>query len=185
MSKVVPCALRTVRQVARPPLTRPVPLLALAVHQAVRVVQVLLPEGLSFPVDGGGGVVAQLRGQALLERHRRLLLCGAAGCSQTHVALALLARMPDCAVHVLDPVSAYASAGGASPTQRVATIVDAACASTPLVLYLPQVDQWSGNEAACLWAALEDVPLAHRLLVLATEDEPWMELSTQLAGSFA
>ncbi|KAK1858663.1 hypothetical protein I4F81_001264 [Pyropia yezoensis] len=93
--------------------------------------------------------------------------------------------MPDCAVHVLDPVSAYASAGGASPTQRVATIVDAACASTPLVLYLPQVDQWSGNEAACLWAALEDVPLAHRLLVLATEDEPWMELSTQLAGSFA
>ena len=185
LSKVVPCALRPARQVARPLLTRLVPLLALALHQAAQVVQVLLPEGLSPAVDSGGVVVAQLRGQALLERHRRLLLCGAAGCGQTHVALALLARMPDCAVHVLDPVSVYASAGGASPAQRVATILDAARASTPSVLYVPQVDQWSGNDAACLWAALDDVPLAHRLLVLATVDEPWMELSTQLTCSFA
>lgn len=63
----------------------------------------MLPDELSLPVDGCAGAMARLRREALGDRQRRLRLFGPAGSCQAHLAAALLDRMFDCAVHLLDP----------------------------------------------------------------------------------
>lgn len=68
---------------------------------------------------------------------------------------------------MVDPIVVYATANSASLTLLIEHFVDAACASTPYVLFVPGVHQWTGKEATGLSTALDALPLAHRLSMSA------------------
>ena len=185
LAEYVPSGRRPVRQVARPLPARLEPLLGASLQRAVLEVAELLPEVVAPTEQYASGYVASPLDARAVDHHRRLLLCGTRGSGQEAVASALLARLVDCAVHVLDFVELYASASpGATDEQRLRPVVDAACASEPAVLYVPQVDQWHTDTAKCLWAALDNAPLAQRLLVVGTAVQPWEALDAELAAAF-
>jgi len=122
--------------------------------------------------------------------HRpRLLIHGVSGNGQiSYVAPALLFVMEHLTTHVLDLPALYDNSSR-SPEEAVSLIFREAKRTPPCILYMPHIDVWWDNVSdvtkATFRTQLQDLPVTASVLLLASTNSPWNELSEGLKKMFS
>ncbi|XP_055088016.1 ATPase family AAA domain-containing protein 2B isoform X2 [Periophthalmus magnuspinnatus] len=118
----------------------------------------------------------------------RLLLTGASGSGQSsHLAPALLHHLDKLPVHRLDLPTLY-SVSAKTPEESCAQVFREACRCVPSVVFMPHISEWweavSDTVRSTFLSLLQDVPSFSPVLVLATVDSHYSQLSDEVRSMF-
>uniref|UniRef100_A0A671UEI0 ATPase family AAA domain-containing protein 2 n=1 Tax=Sparus aurata TaxID=8175 RepID=A0A671UEI0_SPAAU len=118
----------------------------------------------------------------------RLLLSGAPGSGQSsHLAPALLHHLDKLPVHRLDLPTLY-SVSTKTPEESCAQVFREARRSVPSVVFMPHVSEWwetvSDTVKSTFLTLLQDVPSFSPVLILATAETHYSQLSDEVKSMF-
>ncbi|XP_076611635.1 ATPase family AAA domain-containing protein 2B [Chaetodon auriga] len=118
----------------------------------------------------------------------RLLLAGAPGSGQSsHLAPALLHHLDKLPVHRLDLPTLY-SVSAKTPEESCAQVFREARRSVPSVVFMPHVSEWwetvSDTVKSTFLTLLQDVPSFSPVLILATAESHYSQLSDEVRSMF-
>lgn len=118
----------------------------------------------------------------------RLLLAGAPGSGQSsHLAPALMHHLDKLPVHRLDLPTLY-SVSTKTPEESCAQVFREACRSVPSVVFMPHISEWwetvSDTVKSTFLTLLQDVPSFTPVLILATAETPYSQLSDEVRSMF-
>ncbi|XP_075940948.1 ATPase family AAA domain-containing protein 2B isoform X1 [Anarhichas minor] len=118
----------------------------------------------------------------------RLMLAGAPGSGQSsHVAPALLHHLDKLPVHRLDLPTLY-SVSAKTPEESCAQVFREARRSVPSVVFMPHISEWwdtvSDTVKSTFLTLLQDVPSFSPILILATAETHYSQLSEELRSLF-
>uniref|UniRef100_A0A8C3G306 ATPase family AAA domain-containing protein 2 n=1 Tax=Cyclopterus lumpus TaxID=8103 RepID=A0A8C3G306_CYCLU len=118
----------------------------------------------------------------------RLMLAGAPGSGQSsHVAPALLHHLDKLPVHRLDLPTLY-SVSAKTPEESCAQVFREARRSVPSVVFMPHISEWwetvSDTVKSTFLTLLQDVPSFSPVLILATAETHYSQLSEELKSMF-
>ncbi|XP_044026382.1 ATPase family AAA domain-containing protein 2B isoform X2 [Siniperca chuatsi] len=118
----------------------------------------------------------------------RLLLAGAPGSGQSsHLAPALLHHLDKLPVHRLDLPTLY-SVSAKTPEESCAQVFREARRSVPSVVYMPHISEWwetvSDTVKSTFLTLLQDVPSFSPVLILATAETHYSQLSDEVRSMF-
>ncbi|KAI1897748.1 hypothetical protein AGOR_G00086470 [Albula goreensis] len=118
----------------------------------------------------------------------RLLLAGDRGSGQsTHLAPAVLHALEKFSVHRLDLPTLY-SVSAKTPEESCAQVFREARRAVPSVVYLPHVGEWweavSDTLKSTFLTLLQDLPSFTPILILATSETPYSQLSEEVKRIF-
>ncbi|XP_074541085.1 ATPase family AAA domain-containing protein 2B [Halichoeres trimaculatus] len=118
----------------------------------------------------------------------RLLLAGAPGSGQSsHLAPALLHHLDKLPVHRLDLPTLY-SVSAKTPEESCAQVFREARRSVPSVVFMPHVSEWwetvSDTVKSTFFTLLQDVPSFSPVLILATAESHYSQLSDEVRNMF-
>ncbi|KAL6095579.1 atad2b [Pungitius sinensis] len=118
----------------------------------------------------------------------RLMLAGPPGSGQSsHVAPALLHHLDKLPVHRLDLPTLY-SVSAKTPEESCAQVFREARRSVPSVVFMPHISEWwetvSDTVKSTFLTLLQDVPSFSPVLVLATAETHYSQLSEELRSMF-
>ncbi|TMS12110.1 ATPase family AAA domain-containing protein 2B [Larimichthys crocea] len=118
----------------------------------------------------------------------RLLLAGASGSGQSsHLAPALLHHLDKLPVHRLDLPTLY-SVSAKTPEESCAQVFREARRSVPSVVFMPHVSEWwetvSDTVKSTFLTLLQDVPSFSPVLILATAETHYSQLSDEVRSMF-
>ncbi|CAL8315805.1 unnamed protein product [Merluccius merluccius] len=118
----------------------------------------------------------------------RLLLAGPPGSGQSsHLAPALLHHLDKLPVHRLDLPTLY-SVSVKTPEESCAQVFREARRSVPSVVFMPHISEWweavSETVKSTFLTLLQDVPSFSPILILATVESPYTQLSEEVKGLF-
>ncbi|XP_070705276.1 ATPase family AAA domain-containing protein 2B [Pempheris klunzingeri] len=118
----------------------------------------------------------------------RLLLAGAPGSGQSsHLAPALLHHLDKLPVHRLDLPTLY-SISAKTPEESCAQVFREARRSVPSVVFMPHVSEWwetvSDTVKSTFLTLLQDVPSFSPVLILATAETHYSQLSDEVRSMF-
>ncbi|KAK7907174.1 hypothetical protein WMY93_015786 [Mugilogobius chulae] len=118
----------------------------------------------------------------------RLLLAGPSGSGQSsHLAPALLHHLDKLPVHRLDLPTLY-SVSAKTPEESCAQVFREACRSVPSVVFMPHISEWwetvSDTVKSTFLSLLQDVPSFSPVLLLATADTQYSQLSDEVRCMF-
>ncbi|CAJ1077452.1 ATPase family AAA domain-containing protein 2B isoform X1 [Xyrichtys novacula] len=118
----------------------------------------------------------------------RLLLAGAPGSGQSsHLAPALLHHLDKLPVHRLDLPTLY-SVSVKTPEESCAQVFREARRSMPSVVFMPHVSEWwetvSDTVKSTFLTLLQDVPSFSPVLILATAESHYSQLSDEVRSMF-
>uniref|UniRef100_UPI0037E736EF ATPase family AAA domain-containing protein 2B n=1 Tax=Semicossyphus pulcher TaxID=241346 RepID=UPI0037E736EF len=118
----------------------------------------------------------------------RLLLAGASGSGQSsHLAPALLHHLDKLPVHRLDLPTLY-SVSAKTPEESCAQVFREARRSVPSVVFMPHVSEWwetvSDTVKSTFLTLLQDVPSFSPVLILATAETHYSQLSDEVRSIF-
>ncbi|XP_073348896.1 ATPase family AAA domain-containing protein 2B [Pagrus major] len=118
----------------------------------------------------------------------RLLLAGAPGSGQSsHLAPALLHHLDKLPVHRLDLPTLY-SVSAKTPEESCAQVFREARRSVPSVVFMPHVSEWwetvSDTVKSTFLTLLQDVPSFSPVLILATAETHYSQLSDEVKSMF-
>ncbi|XP_034555220.1 ATPase family AAA domain-containing protein 2B isoform X2 [Notolabrus celidotus] len=118
----------------------------------------------------------------------RLLLAGAPGSGQSsHLAPALLHHLDKLPVHRLDLPTLY-SISAKTPEESCAQVFREARRSVPSVVFMPHVSEWwetvSDTVKSTFFTLLQDVPSFSPVLILATAESHYSQLSDEVRSMF-
>ncbi|KAM8832670.1 ATPase family AAA domain-containing protein 2B isoform 1-T1 [Spinachia spinachia] len=118
----------------------------------------------------------------------RLMLAGPPGSGQSsHVAPALLHHLDKLPVHRLDLPTLY-SVSAKTPEESCAQVFREARRSVPSVVFMPHISEWwetvSDTVKSTFLTLLQDVPSFSPVLVLATAETPYSQVSEELRSLF-
>ncbi|XP_040920555.1 ATPase family AAA domain-containing protein 2B isoform X1 [Toxotes jaculatrix] len=118
----------------------------------------------------------------------RLLLAGAPGSGQSsHLAPALLHHLDKLPVHRLDLPTLY-SVSAKTPEESCAQVFREACRSMPSVVFMPHISEWwetvGDTVKSTFLTLLQDVPSFSPVLILATAETHYLQLSEEVRSIF-
>ncbi|XP_061785401.1 ATPase family AAA domain-containing protein 2B isoform X1 [Nerophis lumbriciformis] len=118
----------------------------------------------------------------------RLLLAGSPGSGQSsHLAPALLHHLDKLPVHRLDLPTLY-SISAKTPEESCAQVFREACRSVPSVVFVPHISEWwetvSDTMKSTFLTLLQDVPSFCPVLILATAETSYSQLSEEVRSMF-
>ncbi|XP_054474206.1 ATPase family AAA domain-containing protein 2B [Anoplopoma fimbria] len=118
----------------------------------------------------------------------RLMLAGAPGSGQSsHMAPALLHHLDKLPVHRLDLPTLY-SVSAKTPEESCAQVFREARRSVPSVVFMPHISEWwetvSDTVKSTFLTLLQDVPSFSPVLILATAETHYSQLSEELRSMF-
>ncbi|KAM9339136.1 ATPase family AAA domain-containing protein 2B [Symphorus nematophorus] len=118
----------------------------------------------------------------------RLLLAGAPGSGQSsHLAPAVLHHLDKLPVHRLDLPTLY-SVSAKTPEESCAQVFREARRSVPSVVFMPHVSEWwetvSDTVKSTFLTLLQDVPSFSPVLILATSETHYSQLSDEVRSIF-
>ncbi|XP_071378344.1 ATPase family AAA domain-containing protein 2B [Centroberyx affinis] len=118
----------------------------------------------------------------------RLLLAGAPGSGQSsHLAPALLHHLDKLPVHRLDLPTLY-SVSAKTPEESCAQVFREARRSMPSVVFMPHISEWweavSDTVKSTFLTLLQDVPSFSPVLILATAETHYTQLSDEVRSMF-
>uniref|UniRef100_A0A3Q3GH50 ATPase family AAA domain-containing protein 2 n=1 Tax=Labrus bergylta TaxID=56723 RepID=A0A3Q3GH50_9LABR len=118
----------------------------------------------------------------------RLLLAGPPGSGQSsHLAPALLHHLDKLPVHRLDLPTLY-SVSAKTPEESCAQVFREARRSVPSVVFMPHVSEWwetvSDTVKSTFFTLLQDVPSFSPVLILATAESHYSQLSDEVRSMF-
>ncbi|XP_040016757.2 ATPase family AAA domain-containing protein 2B isoform X1 [Gasterosteus aculeatus] len=118
----------------------------------------------------------------------RLMLAGPPGSGQSsHVAPALLHHLDKLPVHRLDLPTLY-SVSAKTPEESCAQVFREARRSVPSVVFMPHISEWwetvSDTVKSTFLTLLQDVPSFSPVLILATAETHYSQLSEELRSMF-
>ncbi|KAM3861426.1 ATPase family AAA domain-containing protein 2B [Diretmus argenteus] len=118
----------------------------------------------------------------------RLLLAGPPGSGQSsHLAPALLHHLDKLPVHRLDLPTLY-SVSAKTPEESCAQVFREARRSTPSVVFMPHISEWweavSDTVKSTFLTLLQDVPSFSPVLILATAETHYTQLSDEVRSMF-
>ncbi|XP_056284078.1 ATPase family AAA domain-containing protein 2B isoform X2 [Pseudoliparis swirei] len=118
----------------------------------------------------------------------RLMLAGAPGSGQSsHMAPALLHHLDKLPVHRLDLPTLY-SVSAKTPEESCAQVFREARRSVPSVVFMPYISEWweavSDTVKSTFLTLLQDVPSFSPVLILATAETHYSQLSEELRTLF-
>eukprot|EP00798_Chlamydomonas_sp_ICE-L_P030291 gene30291-35279_t len=119
----------------------------------------------------------------------RLLICGAEGSGQHHLAPALLYALEGLPVHAVGLPSLLSDPGSRSLEEALVHAFMEARRAAPALLFLPHIQLWwttaPSSLRATLWMLLQEVPPDLPLLLLATADAPLEDLEPEIRQMFS
>ncbi|XP_042359380.1 ATPase family AAA domain-containing protein 2B [Plectropomus leopardus] len=118
----------------------------------------------------------------------RLMLAGAPGSGQSsHLAPALLHHLDKLPVHRLDLPTLY-SVSAKTPEESCAQVFREARRSVPSVVFMPHISEWwetvSDTVKSTFLTLLQDVPSFSPVLILATAETHYSQLSDEVRSMF-
>ncbi|KAG7240231.1 hypothetical protein INR49_027042 [Caranx melampygus] len=118
----------------------------------------------------------------------RLLLAGPSGSGQSsHLAPALLHHLDKLPVHRLDLPTLY-SVSAKTPEESCAQVFREACWSMPSVVFMPHISEWwetvGDTVKSTFLTLLQDVPSFSPVLILATAESHYSQLSEEVRSIF-
>nr|XP_019947371.1 PREDICTED: ATPase family AAA domain-containing protein 2B isoform X1 [Paralichthys olivaceus] len=118
----------------------------------------------------------------------RLLLAGASGSGQSsNLAPALLHHLDKLPVHRLDLPTLY-SVSAKTPEESCAQVFREACRSVPSVVFMPHISEWweavGDTVKSTFLTLLQDVPSFSPVLILATAETHYSQLSEEVRSLF-
>ncbi|XP_035000430.1 ATPase family AAA domain-containing protein 2B isoform X1 [Hippoglossus stenolepis] len=118
----------------------------------------------------------------------RLLLTGASGSGQSsNLAPALLHHLDKLPVHRLDLPTLY-SVSAKTPEESCAQVFREACRSVPSVVFMPHISEWweavGDTVKSTFLTLLQDVPSFSPILILATAETHYSQLSEEVRSLF-
>uniref|UniRef100_A0A3B4WFP8 ATPase family AAA domain containing 2B n=1 Tax=Seriola lalandi dorsalis TaxID=1841481 RepID=A0A3B4WFP8_SERLL len=118
----------------------------------------------------------------------RLLLAGPTGSGQSsHLAPALLHHLDKLPVHRLDLPTLY-SVSAKTPEESCAQVFREACRSMPSVVFMPHISEWwetvGDTVKSTFLTLLQDVPSFSPVLILATAETHYSQLSEEVRSIF-
>lgn len=118
----------------------------------------------------------------------RLLLAGPPGSGQSsHLAPALLHHLDKLPVHRLDLPTLY-SVSAKTPEESCSQVFREACRSVPSVVFMPHISEWwetvSDTVKSTFLSLLQDVPSFSPILILATAETHYSQLSDEVRTMF-